>query len=80
MKFYQGYILPLIDFGSVTLDSTSTSYLERLAKLQKRAARIIPRADYTTPSEDMFHELEWLSIRKRLTYNKAILTYKDTRV
>ena len=75
-KFYQGYILPLIDYGSITWGSTSTNNLERLSKLQKRAARIILRADYTTPSEDMFHELGWLSIRERLTYNKAILTYK----
>ena len=76
MKFYQGYILPLIDYGSVTWGSTSSYNLERLSKLQKRAARVILKADYTTPSNDMFKELGWLSIRERLTYNKAVLTYK----
>ena len=39
--FYQGYILPLIDYGSNTWGSTSKLNIERLSKLQKRAARII---------------------------------------
>ena len=40
-QFYQGYILPLLDYGSITWGSTSTANIERLSKLQKRAARII---------------------------------------
>ena len=50
--------------------------IERLCKLQKRAAQIILRADFMTPSTIMFDRLEWLSIPKRLMYNKAVLTYK----
>lgn len=75
-KFYQGYILPLIDYGSVTWSGTSASNLDRILKLQKRAARIILHADYNTPSATMFKELGWQPINKRLTYNKAVLTYK----
>ena len=36
---YQGYILPLIDYGSSTWGTTPKSNLERLSKLQKRAAQ-----------------------------------------
>ena len=43
--FFQSYIMPLIDYGSVIWGSTSTSNLERLLKLQKRAARISLKAD-----------------------------------
>ena len=50
--------------------------IERLSKLQKRAARIILQAEFRTPSATMFQELGWLTIPKRLIYNKAILTYK----
>lgn len=39
--FYQGFILQLIDYGSITRGTTSSANLERLTKLQKRAARII---------------------------------------
>ena len=75
--FYQGYILPLIDYGSITWGTTSNANIERLSKLQKRAARIILRADFDMPSSLMFRELNWLSIvESRLKYNKAVLTYR----
>ena len=72
-QFYQGYILPLLDYGSITWGSTSTANIERLSKLQKRAARIILKADFDTPSVLMFQELDWLSVRSRIKYNKAAL-------
>lgn len=74
--FYQGYILPLIDYGSNTWGTTSKQNIERLSKLQKRAARIILTADFNTPSLEMFKELGWASIPNRHNYNKAVLTYK----
>ena len=58
------------------LGNTTAANIERLSKLQKRAARIILRADFMTPSTIMFDRLEWLSVPKRLMYNKAVLTYK----
>ena len=56
-KLYQGYILPLIDYGSITWSGTSDANLERVLKLQKRAARIILQTDYSTTSLKMFAEL-----------------------
>ena len=73
---YQGYILPLIGYGSSTWGATSRNNIERLSKLQKRAVRLILNADYDTASSDMFIELRWASITKRHNYNKAVLTYK----
>ena len=75
-QFYQSYILPLLDYGSVTWGSASTANIERLAKLQKRAARIILKCDFDTPSASMFQELGWMSIEGRIKYNNAVLTYK----
>ena len=60
-KVYQGYILPLIDYGSVVW-----GLLAHQTKLQKRAARIILHADFNTPSAEMFKDLNWLPIVKRL--------------
>ena len=73
---YQGYILSLIDYDSNTWGATSNTNVERLNKLQKRAARIILNADYITPSTAMFKRPEWMSINNRLKYNKAVFTYK----
>ena len=74
-KFYQGYIQPLIDYGSITWGGTSLVNLERVLKLQKRTARIISNADFSTPSKDMF-DLKWMPIHKRLLYDKVTLAYK----
>ena len=74
--FYQGYILPLIDYGSYTWGSTSKLNIERLSKLQKRAAREILKADFDTPSSEMFNKLGWSTAAKRHNYNKAVLTFK----
>ena len=74
--FYQSYIQPLLDYGCNTWGNTTAANIELLSKLQKRAARIILRADFMTPSTIMFNRLEWLSVPKRLMYNKAVLTAK----
>ena len=71
--FYQSYIMPLIDYGSVTWGSTSTANLDRLLNLQKRAARNILKADLRTPSVFMFANLGWQSIESRIKYNKQFL-------
>ena len=75
-RFYQGYILPLIDYGSITWGTTSIANIQRLSKLQKRAARIILKANFDTPSSLMFQELGLLSVENRLKYNKAVITYR----
>ena len=75
-RFYQGYILPLIDYGSITWGAASKANIDRVSKLQKRAARIILRADFDTPSSVMFQELSWPTIENRLKYNKAVFTYR----
>ena len=74
--FYQAYVLPVLDNDSNTWGATSSTNIERLSKLQKRAARIILKADFMTPSSYMFEQLSWLSIPKRFMYNKAAFAYK----
>ena len=70
--FYQGYFQPCVDYDS----NTWRSNLERLSRLQKRAARIILNAPYDTASSDMFNALGWPTIEKRHSFNKSVLTYK----
>ena len=74
--FYHSYVLPLIDYGSSSWGSTTKLNIERINKLQKRAARIILKVDYITPSVEMFQRLRWMTVSQRINYNKAVLTYK----
>ena len=75
-KFHQEFIQPLIDYRIITWRGTSLANIERVLKLQKRAARIIINADFSTPSKDMFDFRKRMPIYKRLLPNKAVLTYK----
>ena len=59
--FYQAYVLPILDYGSNTWGATSSTHIERLSKIQKRAACIILKANFMTPSSYMFEQLSWLS-------------------
>ena len=50
----------MFDFVCVVWGNTTNANLTRLVKLQKRAARMILKADFKTPSEQLFKELNWL--------------------
>ena len=63
-QYYNSYVLPVFDFGCVVWDNTTKANLTRLVKLQKRAARMILKADFVTPSEQLFKELNWLPFPK----------------
>ena len=56
--------------------SAAGIHIERLSKLQKRAARLILHAEFNAPSAQMFQELGCLSVAHRLKNNKAVLTYR----
>ena len=56
-QYYNSYILPIFDYGCMIWGQCSLYNMNRLLKLQKRAARIILQADFMTPSQLMFQEL-----------------------
>ena len=63
----------MFDYGFVVWGNTTNAYTTRLVKLQKRAARIILKADFMTPSVQLFKELNWL---KRVQYHTCLMVYK----
>ena len=67
-QYYNAYVLPMFDFGCVVWGNTTNANLTRIVKLQKRAARMILKADFMTPSEQLFKELNWLPFQKRVQY------------
>ena len=74
--FYQSYFQPLIDYVSSSCGSTTKLNMEKINKLQKRAAPIILKVDYITPSVEMLQSLRWMTVSQRINYKKAVLTYK----
>ena len=75
-QYYNSYILPVLDYGCLIWGHCSNLNINRLVKLQKRAARIILSVDYTTPSNIMFQDLNWLPFTKRIQYHTCVMMYK----
>jgi hypothetical protein len=74
--FYNAYIMPIFDYCCTLWSTCNQSSKCKLAKLQKRAARLILCVPYKTPSYHMFKQLSWLPIRVRFTFHIAIQVYK----
>ena len=74
--FYNSYILTIIDYCCTVWGSTSLGNLEKIHKLQKRAARIILHVSYDTPSKELFEKLGWMTIFTRIKYFQAMLMFK----
>ena len=66
----------MFDFGCVFWGNTTNSNMTRLIKLQKRAARMILKADFMTPSEQLFKDLNWLPLPERVQYHTCFVVYK----
>ena len=74
--YYSGFILPLMDYCCVIWGNCYTENLNRILKLQKRAARLILDADPLAPSAPLFQKLGWMRIEDRILYHKCILIFK----
>ena len=75
-QYYNSYVLPIFDYACLIWGRCTVTNMNRLIRLQKRAARIVLKADFLTPSHIMFNELKWLSFPKRAQYHTCIMMYK----
>ena len=74
--FYNAYILPHFDYCCIIWGNCNSSLEDKLVKFQKRAARLILNADFTTPSVELFHTLRWMTFPERVIYRKALQMYQ----
>ena len=58
------------------MGSTSVDNLNKVFRLQKRAARVILNADTRANSVDLFRELNWLTFLLKAKINQCALVYK----
>ncbi len=57
-------------------DNAANYNLQKLQKMQNRAARILTGNNYDIPSKDLLHQLNWKMLEKRRGNKKALLMYK----
>ena len=73
---YKSIVQPHFDYCSPVWDNCSQGMLNKLQKLQNRAARIITHSSYDIPSSEVLDKLKWERITERQTKTRCILMYK----
>ena len=76
IMFYNAFIQPHFDYCSIVWSTTSGFNMNRLLKLQKRAARLILECPWRTRSENMFKQLKWMPLADRIEFRKMTMVYK----
>lgn len=74
--FYNSYIQPHLDYCNVIWGNCAKYLLNDLCKLQKRAARLILGKDISTPSHELFSELNWMPLEERISFNRSVQVFK----
>ena len=74
--YYNTMIKQTMMYGSSLWVSTSVDNLNKVFRLQKRAARVILNADTRANSVDLFRELNWLTFLLEAKINQCALVYK----
>ena len=62
-------------YGSPVWDSCSRGKIQKISKLQKRAARVILEADSCETRKSLFKQLNWLAISDEMEIKKCCLIY-----
>ena len=76
IQFYNYYVKPYLEYCCSIWGSTSQENINTIVKLQKRAARLILDADFSTPSAILFQELKWISFSDIVKFHQLSLVFK----
>ena len=76
IKVYNAIILPHFDYCSLVWDNCSDYLIDKLQKLQNRAARVITGRSYKTRSRDVLKELQWQPLKERFEHKKLLFMHK----
>jgi hypothetical protein len=74
--YYNAMIKPMILYGSAVWTTTSKENLNRVLKIQKRAARVILDLNTSARSVNMFKQLNWIPYYDEMKILKATTAYK----
>ena len=65
-----------LDYANSVLYGTSLTNIKRLQRVQNGLACVVARLPTRSPTTPTLKELHWLSIRHRIDYKIATVTYK----
>ena len=76
LLYYNAIIRPVLSYVSVIWSSGDKELLNRVLKLQKRAARVILYADRQSSSVVLFSKLHWIPFYEQCNIDKCSIMYK----
>ena len=76
VKIYNSLVLPHFNYRSTIWNDNNKSHIDKLSKLQKRAARIITSSNYFIRSSQVFKTLEWHPIKKLMDKRDLTMMFK----
>ena len=76
INMYNSLVLPHFTYCSNVWNDGSRTHIDKLLKMQKRAARIITESTYEVRSKDIFNILQWEPIETTLKKREMIMTFK----
>ena len=76
ITMYNALVLPHFNYCSTVWHDGNNSNIDKLFKLQKRAARIITGSTYEIRSVEIFNNLKWSPVINTLNQRESIMMYK----
>ena len=76
ITMYNALVLPHFDYCFAVWHDGNNSNIDKLFKLQKRAARIITGSTYEIRSVEIFNNLKWSPVINTLNQRESIMMYK----
>ena len=75
-QYYNAVIRPMMSFSNVIWSECDKDLLNRILRLQKRAARVILFADRLVSSVSLFNKLSWIPFYEQCKIDKCSILYK----
>ena len=76
LEYYNAVIRPVMSFSNVIWSECDKDLLNRILRLQKRAARVILFADRLVSSVSLFNKLLWIPFYEQCKIDKCSILYK----
>ena len=73
--YYNAIIRPIMTYANVIWCNCDKESLNRVLKLQKRAARVILSADYMASSVELFNKLSWIPFYEQGKIDKCCCNF-----
>ena len=77
MTLYTGIAEPHLRYCCSVWGCAGSTEINRLQKLQNRAARIITNSSFDTPSRPLIEGLGWKTIEELISYESKIMVFKS---